>query len=26
MVQSGGPIRLYHRLLFRQLVYQSIIQ
>jgi CubicO group peptidase (beta-lactamase class C family) len=26
MVQSGGPIRLYHRLLFRQLVYQAIMQ
>jgi CubicO group peptidase (beta-lactamase class C family) len=25
MVQSGGPLRTYHRTLFRQLVYQAIV-
>jgi len=25
MVQSGGALRAYHRTLFRQLVYQAIV-
>jgi hypothetical protein len=25
MVQSAGTLRLYHRLLYRQLVYQAIV-